>query len=107
MLAAGAINKRVIVEERQVSRSAMGEALEDWVVLGERWVSIEPLTARELFAQQQVQAQVTHRVRMRYWSSVTHTCRLRTGSRVLNIVAVRDIDDRHVELELLCVEVVA
>lgn len=39
------------------------------------WVSIEPIAGREFFTSQQVQADVTTRIRMRFRAGVTETMR--------------------------------
>jgi SPP1 family predicted phage head-tail adaptor len=49
----------------------------------------------------------THLARGRYRADVTTQTRLLYEGRVLNILTVRDLDERHRTLELVCAEVVA
>lgn len=68
------------------------------------WASIAPIAGREYFAAQQVQSDVTHRVRMRYGPTVTTKDRLTFGVRHFDIRTVLNRDERNRELELLCIE---
>lgn len=109
----GKLRSPVYVQARTMTRNSYGEPEEVWDDPGElRWARIEPLTGREAIWGKQVESTVSHRVRMRYWSSVTPEYRLVTAvdpavARVLNIVSVSNIDDRGAEMELLCIEVTA
>lgn len=125
MIAAGDLDKRVRVQ-KLVSPSpdpAMGNEYNaplnraddrNWPTVVTRWASIKPLSGRELFMAQQVRADVTHKVVLRYFKDGT-TFSLRAGvkptmrlvyqqRRKLNVVSCIDIDELHEELELLCIE---
>jgi len=86
----------------------MGHPAKSWSNAQTRWGSIEPISGREFFNSEKVQANATHRVRMRYDSAqeITPKDRLLWDSRVFNIVHVakkREIDH---ELEIMVEEVV-
>lgn len=86
----------------------MGHPVKSWSTAATRWGSIEPMSGREFFSAEKVQANATHRVRMRYDSAVeiTPKDRLLWESRVFNIVHIakkREIDH---ELEIMVEEVV-
>jgi head-tail adaptor len=49
----------------------------------------------------------THLARGRYRADVTTAVRLALAARVFNILTVRDLDEHHRTLELVCAEVVA
>ena len=66
--------------------------------------SVEPLSGRELFESQQVVADVTHRVRIRWREEITPELEINYQGRTLQIVSVIDPGERHRELELLCRE---
>ena len=85
----------------------------DWQLVAVRWGSIEPLTARELFLLgNQVQADVTHRIRLRYYPGFTMKCRLAwfdpnlNTTRYFNLHSVLDLEERHRLHECLAKEVV-
>lgn len=54
---------------------------EDWELVVTRWASVEPLTGNELWRAQQVQADLTHEVVMRYVPDLTSRYRLKWGAR--------------------------
>lgn len=86
----------------------MGHPVKSWATAATRWGSIEPLNGREFFNAEKVQANATHRVRMRYDSSaeITPKDRLLWESRAFNVIHVakkREIDH---ELEIMVEEVV-
>ncbi|MGH3850698.1 MAG: phage head closure protein, partial [Pseudonocardiaceae bacterium] len=53
-----------------VGRSSYGDEVMVWVDIAQRSAAIEPLQGRELWAAQQIVAQISHRIRMRYQPDV-------------------------------------
>jgi len=82
----------------------MGEEEPGWTNVTTRWASIEPISGREYFAAQQVNAEVTHRIRMRYLAGMESTMRLLYGTRVYEIKAIMNAKERNQVLEILCTE---
>lgn len=72
------------------------------------YCAIQPATARDLerAAGGTVLAQATHIVRGRFRPDVTTEARVIFEGRTLNVVHVTNRDERKIELELLCAEVV-
>lgn len=69
--------------------------------------SINPLSARELFAAQSYNSEITHSIRIRGGgerSGITAAHRVRFGTRYFTIHAVRNLEEGDVEMELLCSE---
>lgn len=95
---------RATIERSTETRNAVGEVIRTWSLFAERWMAIEPLTGRELWNAQQVQPDVTHRVRMRQLDGVTTDMRIDFNGRILHIRQVLDREERGIEQELLCVE---
>lgn len=77
--------------------------------MGLRWASIEPLSSRERVAAATAQMLTTHRLRLRFVDGLDESCRIsetRHGStRTFNVHSVLDIDERHVEHEVMATEV--
>jgi SPP1 family predicted phage head-tail adaptor len=67
--------------------------------------AVEPVTSRERDQAMSVQTERTHRVNLRYRPGITETMTVGLGSRRFRIVGIRDLDERHRELELVCVEI--
>ena len=105
---AGTLRTRVEVQRIAEERDKQGGIVSSWTTIGQRWASVVPLSGREYWSAQQVQSDVTHGVTMRYLEGLTskHRLRLLHSQRVLNIQSVLDVDERHREMQLMCVEVV-
>jgi SPP1 family predicted phage head-tail adaptor len=82
---AGDMRHRVQVQRQILTPNEFNEQEVSWETVATRWCAIEPLTSRELMAAAQVQANVDHKIRMRYYSGLTPKNRLVQGSRVFNI----------------------
>jgi len=102
----GKLRHRVTIQKVTVTQDAdTGEVSETWSTLGQVWAEVAPLSGRELFAAQQVEAQVSHQVTTRYRGDVTPNMRISHNSRTLNIESVINPGERNRELQLLCTEV--
>lgn len=92
------------IQSATETRNGYGEAVKTWSTVTTVWASVEPLRGRELFDAEQVQSEISHRVRVRYSGSVTPQNRLLFGSRVLEIQAVINVNERNREMQLMCKE---
>ena len=100
---AGQLRHLVTVQSRSATPDTYGEPAQTWSNLhANQPASIEPLSGRELINAQAVQSDVTHRLRMRYVAGVETKHRVIFGTRVFDIRAVRNIDERNIELGMLC-----
>ncbi len=102
---AGALRQRVTIQER-VPNETSGADAPYYKSIKTVWASVEPLSGRELFIAQQVQAQVTHKVRVRYTKEVALSPKRRFlfGDRKLSIDSVANADERNVYLDCMCTE---
>lgn len=75
-----------------------------WATEHAIWAEIKPLSGRELVEAQQVVADASHLVTIRYLSGVTPQKRILFGTRELYIESVQNTDERRRELVLTCVE---
>ena len=101
---AGKLRHRVVIKEKVVSRDGYGEEDVTWTAVDTVWASIEPLRGREFLESRQEQADVSHRVRMRYQGSIVPTMRVLYGTRVFEVVSVVNPVERDISLELMCRE---
>jgi SPP1 family predicted phage head-tail adaptor len=95
---------RVTLETPVETQGADGSVTLTWAPFAAVWASVEPLLGREYFDAQREQADVSHRVRMRYLAGGTHSMRLVLGSRVFEIESVINAGERNRELVLMCRE---
>jgi SPP1 family predicted phage head-tail adaptor len=106
---AGRLRKRLDLETPNTAKDSFGGTpLEPWAPITTMWGSVEPLSGRELLLAQQVQAEVTHRVRVRYVATHVPTAVMRftLGARHFQILSGINVDERNRELELMCKELV-
>ena len=101
---AGKLRHRIEIQSPQEVRDTNGEVANVWVSTAKVWAAVEPLSGRELWQAQQIQSEATIRVRLRFLSGLTTKHRILSGSRLLDVKAVINRDERNEELELLCSE---
>lgn len=102
----GKLRHRITIQQQLQTRDEHGGVVTAWQAFATRWAALEPLSGRELFEAQQLANKVGLRVRLRYLSEVTPAMRVLYGTRVFNIQAVINVEERNEELQLLCEEVV-
>lgn len=109
MIKPGELRHKVDILTPPVDRNDYGEVDEtaEWPVFKEGvWASVEPLKGRELFNAQQINSELTLRVKMWYIPGVKAKMRIRSRGQVFEIVGP-PIDNKQInrELELMCKEV--
>lgn len=100
----GHLRHSVTLQERTTDQDETGAQIETWADVATVWGAVEPLSGRELFTAQQVKAEVTAQITIRYRSGISATMRIVFEGRLYNILAVIDPEERHRELQLLCSE---
>ncbi len=104
---AGQLRHKIKIQQKTTTKDSEGIPFETWTDFAAVWAAIEPLQGREFFSAQAVNAQVTTRIRIRYQAGISPTMRVSYGTRVFDIQAVIDVEERHRELQLMCQEVIA
>lgn len=104
-LSAGSLIHRVSIQSltpNSPSQDPGGVPDEDWVTSFSPLAAIEPLRGRELLAAQQISSEVTGTIKIRYRADKTVTAKNRVlfGTRVYDIVAVINPEERNEELVL-------
>lgn len=101
----GELNRRIFFQQAGVETDdGYGGKVKTWVNCGEAWAKIEPLTGREYFFAHQIQAEVTHRVTIRFRQDVKEDMRISAGGRILEIESIVDLDEAHQFLQFFCRE---
>ncbi len=107
---AGQLRHRVTIiadENDTLELDDDGHRVPNEQAVGRAWADVQPLRGNELWRAQQVQPEVTSRVRMRYRSNMNSTRRLIDeccDGAEYDVLAVIDVGGRNRELELLCKE---
>ena len=105
-LGAGRLDRRITLQRQVASgQDAYGAPQTSWEDVATVWAAVEPVSGREFWAQQQVQAEATIRLIIRYRADITAEMRAVMGARVFALVAPPiDWRDRHEFLQLMCSE---
>ncbi len=102
--AIGALRHRLVLEAPERVDDGGGGVTLTWVQVATLWGAIKPLSGLEVFAGDRLTGRLTHEIRIRYRSGVTADMRFRQDTRVFQIVASVDIEERHRWLRCLCEE---
>lgn len=105
MIRPGDLRERITIQSSTESRNALGETTLSWSEFTTRWASVEGVSSREALANGQQDVNITHRIKMRYVSGLTHNMRVVWRGRVLEITSVLEHANRT-EHELICSEAV-
>jgi SPP1 family predicted phage head-tail adaptor len=102
---AGKLSHRVTIQTATVAADGAGNRTETWSTHATVWAAVEPVTGREFIEGFRTNAEITHRVRIRYLSTVTAKMRVLEGTRHYDIVAVLDQKGQRREMHLMCREI--
>jgi len=103
----GRLRHRISIQKYVAARDSFGGELETWEDVANVWASIEPISGKEYFASQQVNAQVTTRIITRHIEGITPKMRVVFQDRSFNILSVININEKKKELHLMCEEVIS
>lgn len=102
----GELNKRVTIQTNTATRGTTGQAIEAWTDTATRWAAIEPLTGREYWQAQQVNAEMTVKITIRYYAGLTVKNRVKYGSRYFDILSTQNLNEGNKFMVLMCKEVI-
>ena len=100
----GDLKHRITFQDSMKTPDGYKGHTESWTNFATVWASVEPLAGREYFFSQQIKAEVTHRVKIRYRDDITVKMRIQFGVKVFEIESILDIKERHEILEIFCRE---
>ena len=97
------LRETVSVQTNTPTRSARGAEVDAWTTLATVRAEVAPLQGREFFAAQQINSEITYKVKMRWISGVTSGSRVLWGSELLEVVGPPiNTKARKRELVLMC-----
>lgn len=100
----GAMRHHLTLEAVARSPDGGGGVTESWTSVADVWAAVIPVTGGESVVGEGVSGRITHVVFMRWRADVTPAMRLRFGTRLLDITAVIDVEERGRHLKCLCRE---
>jgi SPP1 family predicted phage head-tail adaptor len=103
---AGKLRHKVTIQDYTESQDSYGTVTKTWADYATVWASIEPVKGREFWESQQINAEVTAKVILRYLEGVTPKMRVKHGSRIFQVISVINPEERNRELQLMVKEVI-
>lgn len=101
---AGMLHHRVTLQ-RATDTNTNGEPVKTWADVGTYWAFVKPITGNENISfNQQVQAETSCEVIMRYVGEIKAGDRLLFKSRTLHVVSTINVDEHGEEMRLMCKE---
>lgn len=107
MFGFGAYRQRLYVQQENPVADTGGGTVMGWATINTVWASIEPITGWERLQAGRASSAITHRIRMRYDNTLTSAMRFLMGTRIFNIRAILNRDERNRAFEILVEEGVA
>ena len=101
---AGQFRHYVTIERKTPTRDADGGERVVWATLSICHASIEPLPAREFFASQQAQSEVTAKIRFRYPRDIAAADRVSYLGKFYAVHSVAETDIAHREIIAMVAE---
>ena len=98
---AGDLNRRIRIEEFTTSPDAYGEPIKTWAAMDHAWAEVRPLTVNERFQAQQINREVSLKMRLRYRTDITEQMRVLFDDEYYDIQGITEIGFRE-GTELLC-----
>lgn len=100
----GRLRHRLVLQSKVHTQDAYGDAVVSWSIEATVWGAIEPLSGKEYFSQQQVQAEAKVRIVIRHYSGIDTTWRVSHGGLYYDIEDVLNHDTRNRMITLMCRE---
>ena len=95
----------VDIQTKTEGETVNGDLTETWSTDHQRKALILPLSGNETFQANQVDARLTHRIVMhKQGLTLTESQRIKFGTRIFNIKAVMDIEERGRKVVVMCIE---
>lgn len=102
----GLMRHKITIQRLGSARNEFGEPEDNWEEVAVVRASIQPVSGRDFMAAMKEQAEVTHKVTIRYNQAVNASMRVLYGKRVLTILHVIDTWEQHREMALMCRELI-
>jgi len=104
---AGTLNKRIKISQLVTGSPAVddfGAPNTSWEEVDTIWAAIEPISGTEFWAQQQIQSEITVKIRIRYRNDIAVGMKAEYNNKTYMIKYIIDNQESHKELWLMCSE---
>lgn len=89
----GRLRHELVLEEPARDADALGGHVANWSAVATVWAQLEPVTASPVSRADSEDAEITHRIVVRFDPRVWRGRRFTTNGRIFAIRAVRDLDE--------------
>jgi SPP1 family predicted phage head-tail adaptor len=107
MIQIGKLNKRIELQAPTSVSDGMGGYTTTYATDSSAWAAIWPTSAKEQIVANAPSMIVTHRIRIRYHSTIDGSWRVKYGTRYFSIVSIVNYEEANRWLDLLCKEAAA
>ena len=101
---AGQLKRRIEIQSAVTTQDDFGAEIETWKQDAVVWARIQPVQGKEFESADQITAEVTHKIMIRYFAGLSTKQRIKYGTRVFDINFVRNVFEDNRWHELLCRE---
>lgn len=100
----GRLRHRLTLEVLSASADGGGGVADEWQEVATIWAALTPARSFEESRGGKPEAQMGHKILMRYRPDLTTKMRFRAGQRIFIIQVIRNVEERGVYQEVLCIE---
>lgn len=100
----GDLKHRVEIQAQTKSADGMGGFAVSYSTLATVFCAIWPTSANEVISANSPSMVVTHRIRMRYRSTMKSSFRIKLGNRYFSIISIINPNEANQYLDLMCKE---
>lgn len=101
----GKLHQRVTFQRETLVPDGMGGGTKSWATYATRWANVRPMSGRERFQAQQVEANSNYRLTVRRDSvtgALTDADRVMWNGATMNIRFIANAGDRHLYMQIDC-----
>ena len=105
-MSAGKLKHYVTIQQLSGTKGTAWNTTDTWEDLKAVWADIIPMRGKEFFQAEKVNTNVTHKIVVRYTSSITPKMRITWKGRIFKIIEVINKDEEMEYLEIMAYEVI-
>jgi SPP1 family predicted phage head-tail adaptor len=102
----GELMHEISIQTQSTTRGDAGELVDSWTTDATIWASIKPGSGREFYNAKQINAEITHEIKLWYYPGLSPAKRFLFRTRVFNILQVKNVDEGSVEMVVYAKEIV-
>ena len=103
----GQLRHQITLQGQGTTRDSGGGISSGWSTIASVYADIKPKSGKEVYAQGKLVGSVSHEITVRYRTDITNSSRISFDSKLFNIRAIINVDERDRFLKLLCEQGVA